>query len=181
MDALEIERAVIAGHSAGGFAAQRFARDHLERTLGLVLLSTFRSFAGNPDVAELWEAVSALTDPVDPAFVRAFQEACVAEPVPEGFIDGVVAESLKLPARVWKAYLRGLLAADVPTEGGGIEAPALILWGDRDAFVPRQDQDALAAAIPRAELRVYEGTGHCPHWERPARTAADLAAFAAPA
>ena len=40
--------------------------------------------------------------------------------------------------------------------------PTLLLWGERDALFPRQDQDRLAAAIPRAQLRVYQDTGHCP-------------------
>lgn len=178
MDALGIDAAVVVGHSGGGYTAQRFARDHPGRTLGIGLMCAFRRFdEGNPAVSELREIVEALDDPVDAEFVRGFQESCVAEPVPGAFMDRIVAESLKLPARVWKAYLRGLLEAEVPTEAGTIDAPALILWGDRDAFIPRADQEALATAIPGAELVVYEGTGHCPHWERPERTAADLAAF----
>jgi pimeloyl-ACP methyl ester carboxylesterase len=179
LDALGLEAALVVGHSAGGYTAQRFALDHTERTLGIALIAAFRGFdADNAGVGELREAVEALADPVDPGFVRDFQESCFAEPVPTGFIDAVVAESLKLPARVWKAFLRGLLEAEAPSEAGTIAAPTLILWGDRDAFILRADQEALAAAIPGAELVVYEGVGHCPHWERPERTAADLAAFA---
>ena len=34
----------------------------------------------------------------------------------------------------------------------------------------------VAAAIP-ADLIVYEGAGHAPHWERPGQVAADIAAF----
>jgi non-heme chloroperoxidase len=83
-----------------------------------------------------------------------------------------------VPARVWKAYLDDLLAADVPTESGTIAAPTLIQWGDQDAFCRRSDQDALLAAIPRSRLSTYEGTGHCPHWEQPTRAAAEIAAFA---
>jgi hypothetical protein len=60
--------------------------------------------------------------------VRGFQESCVAQPLPGGYLDAIVAESLKLPARVWQRYLREMIAADVPTEAGTIEAPTLILW-----------------------------------------------------
>jgi non-heme chloroperoxidase len=178
MDALGVEAAVIVGHSGGGYTAQRLALDYPDRTLGIALLGTFHSFHDNPGVLELGQAVAGLADPVDPAFVREFQEACVAEPVPADFLDAIIAESCKVPARVWRSYLAGLLEADVPTETGVIAAPTLILWGDRDAFAPRDDQDALAAAIPGAELVIYHGTGHCPHWEQPERAAADLAAFA---
>jgi non-heme chloroperoxidase len=178
MDAVGLDAAVIAGHSGGSYSAQRFALDHPERTLGLVLIGAFRAFHDNPDVLELGEAISELTDPVDPEFVRGFQESTVAQPIPAGFLETIVAESRKLPARVWKTYLRDILEADVPTESGTIDAPTLILWGDHDAFCPRSDQDALLEAIPGARLAVYHGTGHCPHWEQPQRTAADLVAIA---
>jgi pimeloyl-ACP methyl ester carboxylesterase len=177
MDAVGLEESLIVGHSAGSYTARRFALDHPQRTLGLVLIGAFRAFHDNPGVLELWQAVAQLTDPVDPAFVREFQESCAARPLPDGFLEQVIAESCKLPARVWKAHVRGLLEADVPTDTGTITAPTLILWGDKDAFCPRSDQDALLAAIPGSELVVYPGTGHCPHWEQVERVAAELTAF----
>jgi non-heme chloroperoxidase len=179
MDAMGIEAAVIVGHSGGSYTAQRFALDHPDRTLGVVLIGAFRAVHDNPGVLELGEAVSQLTDPVDPEFVREFQVSCVAQPVPAGFIDAIVASSLQLPARVWKDYFAGLLEAEVPTESGTIVAPALIQWGDRDVFCPGGDQDALLAAMPQARLEIYHGTGHCPHWEQPERAAAEIAQFTA--
>ena len=102
----------------------------------------------------------------------------MAQPVAADYMDAIVANSARMPARVWKAYLEGLLEAEVPTEGGTIAVPTLILWGDQDGFCPRSDQDALLAAIPEARLRTYRGVGHCPHWEQPERVAAEVAAFA---
>jgi non-heme chloroperoxidase len=181
MDAMGIDAAVIVGHSGGSYTAQRFALDHPARTLGVVLIGTFRAFHDNTAILGLRDEVSGFSDPVDPAFVREFQESCVAQPVPADFMEAIVAGSRQVPARVWKDYLEGLIVADVPTESGTIVAPTLIQWGDRDAFCPRSDQDALLAAIPRSRLSTYEGTGHCPHWEQPTRAAAEIAAFAAAA
>ena len=181
MDAVGVEAAVIAGHSGGSYTAQQFSLDHPDRTLGLVLIGALRAFRDNPDVLELHDAVSQLTDPVDPEFVREFQESCVAQPVPEQFLDGIITGSCQVPARVWKDYLDGILEATVPTESGTISAPTLIMWGDQDAFCPRADQEALVAAIPRARLQIYGGTGHCPHWEQPQRAAAQITAFVAEA
>ena len=175
LDARGIAEAVVVGHSGGSYTARRFAADHPERTLGVVLIGAFAQFAGNPDVDELADVVWQLTDPVDPAFVRGFQEACVARPLPDGFLDGIVAESLKLPARVWQAYLRGLLQSEPP---GALTVPGLVLWGDQDAFTTARDQEALLAAIPGSRLVTYPGTNHCPHWERPVASAAEIAAFA---
>jgi pimeloyl-ACP methyl ester carboxylesterase len=55
--------------------------------------------------------------------------------------------------------------------------PTLLLWGDRDSLFSRVDQDRLLAALPAAQLHVYEATGHCPNWEEPERVAADIAGF----
>jgi pimeloyl-ACP methyl ester carboxylesterase len=179
MDAVGIEAAVVVGHSGGSYCAQRLALDHPDRVLGLVLIGAFRAFHDNPAAVELREVVAQLSDPVDVAFVREFQESCVAQPVAAAFMDAIVANSAIMPARIWRACLDGLLAADVPSESGTIAVPTLILWGDRDGFCPRSDQDALLAAIPEARLRTYRGAGHCPHWEQPERAAADVAEFAA--
>jgi non-heme chloroperoxidase len=179
MDAVGVEAAVVVGHSGGSYCAQRLAVDHPDRVLGTVLIGAFRAFYDNPSVSELRDVIAALTDPVDIEFVREFQESCVARPVDADYMDAIVANSARMPARVWKAYLEGLLEAEVPTESGTIAVPTLILWGDQDGFCPRSDQDALLAAIPEARLRTYRGVGHCPHWEQPESVAAEVAAFAA--
>jgi pimeloyl-ACP methyl ester carboxylesterase len=178
MDALQIEPAVIVGHSMGSVVAQRFAIDFPERTLGLVLVGSFATLRGNPGVQELWDsAISGLTDPVDPGFVREFQQSTLAQPVPQAFFEDVVAESLKVPARVWRAAFEGFLEDDFSGELYKIEAPTLIVWGDQDAFCPLSDQERLMAEIRGARLVVYTGAGHALHWEQPGRFAFELTGF----
>jgi pimeloyl-ACP methyl ester carboxylesterase len=53
----------------------------------------------------------------------------------------------------------------------------LILWGEQDAVLPREEQERRAAKIPNATLRVYPDTGHLVHWERPEWVVRDLEAF----
>jgi pimeloyl-ACP methyl ester carboxylesterase len=48
-----------------------------------------------------------------------------------------------------------------------IVAPTLVVWGDRDAIVPREDAERVAGAVPGATLRWIEGCGHAPAEERP--------------
>ena len=179
MDALGIESAIVAGTSMGATVAQRFALDYPERVRGLMLMATFFSYRANPVVVEFAEAVTTLTDPIDPGFVREFQESTLARPVPPAFLETVVRESLKMPARIWREAFAGFLDDDFPAEVGGITAPTLIAWGDQDAFCPRGDQDSLLAEIAGSRLVVYAGAGHALHWEEPERMAADLTAFAA--
>jgi non-heme chloroperoxidase len=178
MRALDLGPAVIVGHSMGASIAQRFAIDHPGRTRGLVLVGALATWRGHPDFVALWDSVvSTLTDPVDPAFAREFQESTLAQPVPPEFLETVVSETLKLPARVWRsALLEGLLQADFSRDLAKIQVPTLVLWGDRDALT-QDGQEALTAAIARSRLVVYAGAGHGLHWEEPERFAADLTAF----
>ena len=85
-DSLDLGPAVIVGHSMGSTHALRFAIDYPKLTRGLVLVGSFASYRSNPAIAALWEsAVSGMTDPVSPAFVREFQESTLAQPVPKAF------------------------------------------------------------------------------------------------
>jgi non-heme chloroperoxidase len=176
--ALGLGPALIVGHSMGSTNALRFAIDEPELVLGLALAGTFSSYRSNPGITELWGSISQLADPVNPSFVREFQEGTVARPVPEAFLNTVVEESLKLPAQVWRAAFEGFLEDDFVGELDKIKAPTLLLWGAQDTICSRRDQDALLAAIPRSRLVVYESAGHGLHWEEPERFAGDLIAFA---
>ncbi len=176
--ALELGPAIIVGHSMGSTNAKRVAIDYPERTRALVLAGSFATYRNNPVLVEFWEStVSRLTDPIDPGFVREFQESTLAQPVPSAFLDTVVRESLKVPARVWRAAFAGLFEDDFAAELEKIAVPTLILWGDRDALARRADQDALLSSIAGSRLVVYHGAGHALHWEQPERFAADLASF----
>ena len=123
------------------------------------------------------EDLLALEDPISPEFVREFAESTIHHPVPEEFLERVLSESLKVPARVWRDYYEGVLTIDDTARLGEIGAPTLILWGERDAVLAREEQERRAAAIPDATLRVYPDTGHLVHWERPEWVARDLQAF----
>jgi pimeloyl-ACP methyl ester carboxylesterase len=178
LDTLGIDQAVIVGHSLGTQVAQRFAIEHPERTLGLVLIGGYPTMRSNLVVQELWAStIQALSDPVDPAFVTEFQLSTLAQPVPDGWLDMAVAESLKVPARIWREICEGLLQDDTFRDLERVTAETLILWGERDAICSRADQAALAACIARSRMTIYQGAGHAPHWEEPARVAADLVTF----
>jgi len=178
MDTVALERAVLVASSSASFTVQSFAVAHPQRTLGIVLTGAPWSLRDNPAADEFFDAVSALSDPVDPVFVRDFVHATASGAIPPAFLEMMTIESCKLPARVWKATLEGLLQTDPAAGAATITAPTLILWGDCDPIVPRGDQEALAAAIPGSRLVIYAGTGHMVHWEDPERFATDVVALA---
>jgi pimeloyl-ACP methyl ester carboxylesterase len=178
LDALHLPYAVIVGHSMGSTIAQRVAIDYPDRVLGLVLVATFKTHKGHDVIADLWnDGVSTLSDPIDPAFAREFQEKTLALPVSPAFFQTVVNESLRLPAHVWKAALKGLIESDFSNELSRISAPTFIVWGDGDLYLQRDDQEAIRDVIRGSTLAVYPEVGHAPHWEVPSRFARDLTEF----
>jgi non-heme chloroperoxidase len=179
MDVLALDEAVIVGHSMGAAVAQRFAIDHPERVLGLVLVGGSPAFGRNPDLVAFGETVvMSLTDPVDPTVARGFQESTLARPIAEPMLDVFVSESLKVPARVWKEAWAGLMAGDLTAELPYVAAPTLMIWGDRDTIATKADQDTLVGSIPGSRIVTFAGAGHALHWEEPARFAALVAEFA---
>jgi pimeloyl-ACP methyl ester carboxylesterase len=178
MHVLEMDQAVVVGHSMGGAVAQRFAIDHPERMLGLVLMGASMTEPNDPELQAFWEStVSQLSDAIDPDFVRRFLESTLAQPVPQAFFERLLQRSLKVPARVWKAAWLGRLEEDLSDELGEIEAPTLIVWGDQDVRCTREDQEQLLKAVPDSRLVVYPGAGHSFHYEEPERFASDLMTF----
>ena len=177
--ALDIEHALVVGHSLGAAVAERLAVHCPHRVAGLMLVGGFPSFAANRAARDLWEdAVSGMTDPIDPEFVRAFQESTLAREVPASFLATVVAESYRLPARIWRAALRGQLDCNNEALRSRIACPTLLVWGDSDALIPRREQEQLTAAIPQAMVRLFAAVGHAPHWEAPEGFAQLLQRFA---
>jgi len=58
-----------------------------------------------------------------------------------------------------------------------IQAPTLLLWGDRDDEVPRPAVEIMAAQIPGARLAVFPGAGHFPFQDAPEEFQRRLAEF----
>ena len=178
MDAVGVEEATLVGDSSGGLIAQRVALSYPRRVSRLVLIGSPTTLVHNETVRELGEEILELEDPISPQFVRELVLGTIQHPVPEEFLQAALSESLKVPARVWRDYFEGVvLAVDDTARLHEIGAPTLILWGEQDALLPREEQERRAAEIPDAMLKVYTETGHLAHWVRPEWVVRDLEAF----
>ena len=129
---------------------------HPTRVARLVLSGSPAGSLPAQVAAGLQAAVRSLADPVPAGFVREFQAGATHLPLPEPFLEGLVAESGKLPARVWRDAADGLAAFDDTAELGRIAAPTLLVWGDRDGSCrPRaaapggRDPRRPVTAVPR--------------------------------
>lgn len=176
LDALGVKRATLVGHSMGSFVAQHVAALAPERVERVVLVDSAVT-CRHAEVLPLFEAVRGFDDTVDEGFIREFQASTIHKPVPVEFFEGVVAQSKKLPVRVWQALAQGHEEFDSRAVAASVRAPMLAVWGEKDAVFPRAQQEELRRHYPSATFKVYPDVGHAPHWEIPEGLARDVVAF----
>ena len=167
---LGLENICLVGHSLGSFVAQELATGPEARRIGrLVLVGSGPFGPRDPAILpELRTFFGAMKDPIDAQTSRDFQLSTAFRPLPPAFVETMIAELQKSPARVFNEFGASLATLRPLDDLTLIKAPALLVWGD---------QDALLAGIRGSRLVVYSGTGHTPQWEEPERLARELVGF----
>ena len=164
MDELNVPTAMVVGHSMGSFVAQAVVDRAPARVSSLVLVAGALT-CNNEVVTGLGEAVNAFTDHADADFVREFQYSTIALPVPQAFMEATIANSRRMPARVWKDILAGMLAYRPADPRPNVRT--LVLGGNKDAVFSAAEQTELARKYPDSRLLLFEDVGHALHWEKP--------------
>ncbi|HPF36293.1 MAG TPA: alpha/beta hydrolase [Candidatus Krumholzibacteria bacterium] len=190
LDALGIGRAVVVGHSMGGMLASRFALQHPERTVELILINPI----GLENYLEFVEYR-------DPAFFEANEKALTAEKIrayqQANYYDGAWSERYAALTEPLVGWVQGpdrdliarvnartydmIFTQPVVTEFQDLTVPVSLILGTRDRTGPgrgwkrpdvtrelgRYDRLGLEtlARIPHAELFQLEGLGHLPQIE----------------
>lgn len=185
LDRLGIVRAVLVGNSMGGRIAWRFAAAHPERVEKLVLMAP-DGFAG-PGVAygvapRVPEMMRVLPFMLPSAMVRATLEpayvdkSVMTETMLTRYRDLMLAPGVR--QAILDRMAQNVLVHPEPLLRR-IEAPTLLLWGEKDAMVPFSNAADYAREIPHVRVAPLEGVGHLPQEEVPARSMAVLRAFLA--
>lgn len=167
-------RAVVAGVSMGGYAALSLAARHPGRVAALALVDT-RAEPDDDDGRRTREegarrvrggGIAAFLDGFLPRLVAPGDDAALgrAREIALGQSPEAVARALLALAA------RGDRRPDLAT----IDVPAIVLVGEHDAVTPPAVAEALAAGLPRAELRVIPGAGHLTPLEAPEAVAAAI-------
>jgi pimeloyl-ACP methyl ester carboxylesterase len=156
-----LSQAHIAGHSLGGAVAARLAARHPDRIDRLVLV----------DAAIRPRGTRALAPPAH--VMRTIGRGSL------GFAPLLVRDLLRCHPRSFVAATVDALQTDWEPHLRRIDAPTLVVWGERDAITPLALGHQITAVVPGARLITLAEAGHNPMWERPEAFNAEVLRFLA--
>lgn len=184
LKALGISRAYVVGISLGGFVALKLALRHPEVVEKLVLIST--SAGGRTHVPPDPDMVAMLTRSREGVEVgelarqnySRFMAPGYAESHPEELdrIAEIARYRPQSPAS-YMLQLQAAMAHDVSHQLDRILAPTLVIHGQDDPMIPRENGLYLARHIKAARLILYPNVGHLPNIERAEELNRDVLAF----
>ncbi len=157
LDDAGADRAVLVGHSLGGFASLSFTLAHPDRVSGLVLEDTGPGFRSDT-ARQGWNDYAEQTaDRIDKQGTEALSRSAEV---------GVARH--RDPAGLAHAARRILTQRDATAIDGlpRIAVPTLVVVGSEDTAF-RAGSDYMAAKIPNAELLVIDGAAHAPNLTHP--------------
>jgi len=168
LDALDLGRVHLVGHSLGGALAASLAQGDPQRVATLTLIAAaglgpeidFAFIDGFVRAARRKEAAEILGRLVhDPALVS---RRMVEDVLRYKRLDGVPA-ALQAIATSW--FPGGRQANDFAAGLNSLKVPVQLIWGREDRIVPVAHGEAFADRLP---VHVLEGAGHLPHMEKSA-------------
>jgi len=179
MGAVGIDRAVLVGNSLGGAVAVLMAIRYPESVKGLVLIDA----AGYPQ--DMPFIVAFIRLPLAGEFTKLiFGHWMVRGNLKEVFYDTSFVTDDKVDAYYERLNTPGALDAQMAVARSmdpeafapyrarfkDINIPTLVIWGEKDAWIPVQNGYRYANDIPGAKLEVIPRCGHMPQEEMPDRT-----------
>ncbi|MGB4596239.1 MAG: alpha/beta hydrolase [Anaerolineaceae bacterium] len=165
LDELRIEKAVLAGHSMGGYIALAFAEKHMDRLAGLALV-TSNARADSPDKrqARLKDARRSLDEGVS------FVAANMAPKLTRS--KTIVKHLQKMIERTGPAGMSNVLMAIANRENqlqmlANLAVPTMAIFGVDDQIALQGVDTEIEQANPQVKVIRLPGVGHMPMLEAP--------------
>ena len=172
LDQLSIQKAVIAGHSMGGYVALAFAKRYPERLLGLALFGS-QAVADNADRKEGRYKTAA---EVAEKGIGDLVEAMAPKFSSDENIQGTVSQIMEQQAPA--AYIGALRAMAERLDSTELlrsfQFPVVIVHGDADALIPIDRAREIKEILSKAHYLEIPSGGHVPMLEFPVETAKAL-------
>jgi pimeloyl-ACP methyl ester carboxylesterase len=170
LDHLGVERAHILGYSLGGIVAQEIAIRYPERVRKLLLTSTLAAGADSlHSTASVQQALGLESGATEESMQSIDLEGVMPRIIGltfDRFLFRTLIRPFARPYARWIGLngLAGQLMAPARANTldrlGSIQAPTLVLTGDRDRVVDPSASRLLASRIPNARLVMIEGGSH---------------------
>lgn len=180
LDALEIQQAVLMGHSLGGYVTLAAWKRAPERFLALGLIASQAGAdteEGRQGRYQMVEKVAAGGSQVvaDAMLPKLFAPHLAVE---NTIINQVRQMILSTPTAGIIGALQGMAERhDATGQLSEINVPMLLLSGNKDQLIPLEKAQAMASVIPNATLTVIENVGHMPMLELPLTTTMAISHF----
>lgn len=174
LDALNVDKAHVAGNSMGGAITASFAIQYPERTLTAAMFDP--AGVASPEPSEMQLMLEAGRNPFlvtnRQEFKEFFPMTMAKAPWLPGFVTDAIGqryiERRERHADIFEQINRsGALSGQLER----IQSPALLIWGREDRLIHVSSTVVWAAEVPQLELEVYDEIGHMPMLEIPAQTA----------
>jgi pimeloyl-ACP methyl ester carboxylesterase len=171
LDAEGIERAVLIGHSMGGYVTMEFVNIFPERTIGYCLFHS-TCFADNDEKRQNREREISL-------ILCGKKRQIIRTNIPKGFaeenleklkesVDRAIEVASGSSEEGTVALLRGMMErADHSKLLGRSVPPPMIIWGKRDNYIGEPVFRKLADLAPHATFIVLKNSGHMGFVEEP--------------
>ena len=165
MDGLQIEKAVLAGHSMGGYVILAFARAYPQRVAGMALIAT-QAAADSP---ERRASRQQMIDDVRRKGIKAVAEAMapVLTCQPE-LVDSLRKMIMGMNPKGAIGSLKGMAERPNAKEWlSTITVPSVVIAGTEDKLLPLERPKVMTQLLGRAWLNEVNAAGHLPMMEQP--------------
>jgi pimeloyl-ACP methyl ester carboxylesterase len=172
---LKIKRAILAGHSMGGYVALAFGRAYPERVAGLGLISSqLRADTPEGKVGRYETARQVMDKGVGPV-VEAMTPKLSAEPRVQAFVRELI--SKQRPLALSNALTAMAGRPDSTDLAQTFKFPVVVVHGGADALIPVERGRQVKALLPNAHYAELPNLGHMPMMENPQAVAEALRFF----